>query len=93
MRILNDKELKAFIIEFINKKEKERENKDYIEYFYYELKVKARLTEEQIDEVLRVSRDYFENKNYSVYFTNAKFEYQNVKRKVEINEYMIAFKE
>lgn len=93
MRILNDKELKAFIIEFINKKEKESENKDYIEYFYYELKVKARLTEEQIDEVLRVSRDYFENKNYSVYFTNAKFEYQNVKRKVEINDYMIAFKE
>ena len=37
MRILNDKELKAFIIEFINKKEKESENKDYIEYSYYEL--------------------------------------------------------
>ncbi len=28
-----------------------------------------------------------------VYFTNAEFEYQNAKRKVEINEYMIAFKE
>ena len=44
-------------------------------------------------EVLRISRDYFENKGYKVYFTNAKFEYQNAKRKVEINEYMIAFKE
>ena len=44
-------------------------------------------------EVLRISRDYFENKWYKVYFTNAKFEYQNAKRKVEINEYMIAFKE
>ena len=66
MKTLNDKELKAFIINFINRKEKESENKDYIEYSYYELKVKANLSEKQIDEVLCVSRDYFENKNYSV---------------------------
>ena len=85
-------EIAKFIIEFINKKEKESENKDYIEYSYYELKVKAGLTEEQIDEVLRVSRDYFENKNYSVYFTNAEFEYNGQKRKVETNDYMIAVK-
>ena len=51
------------------------------------------MSEEEIDEVLRISRDYFENKGYKVYFTNAEFEYQNAKRKVEINEYMIAFKE
>lgn len=53
---MNDKELKAFIINFINRKEKESENKDYIEYSYYELKVKANLSEKQIDEVLCVSR-------------------------------------
>ena len=93
MKTLNDKELKAFIINFINNKEKESENKDYIEYSYYELKVKDNLSEGEIDEVLRISRDYFENKGYKVYFTNAEFEYQNAKRKVEINEYMIAFKE
>lgn len=92
MKTLNDKELKAFIINFINNKEKESENKDYIEYSYYELKVKANLSEKQIDEVLRVSRDYFENKNYSVYFTNAEFEYNGQKRKVETNDYMIAIK-
>ena len=61
---MNDKELKSFIIAFIHKKEKESSNRNYIEYSYYELKVKYGLTEEQIDEVLRVSRDYFENKNY-----------------------------
>ena len=44
-------------------------------------------------EVLRISRDYFENKGYKVYFTNAEFEYQNARKKVESNEYMIAFKE
>ena len=43
--------------------------------------------------MLKISRDYFENKGYKVYFTNAEFEYQNAKRKVEINEYLIAFKE
>ena len=57
------------------------------------LKVKYNLSEEEIDEVLKISRDYFENKGYKVYFTNAEFEYQNAKRKVEINEYLIAFKE
>ena len=87
---MTDKELKKFIINFIEEKEKENEN--YIRYTYYELKVKRGLTENQIDEVLRVSRDYFENKGYNVYFTNAEFEYQNAKRRVEINEYMIAIK-
>lgn len=93
MKTLNDKELKAFIINFINKKEKESKNKNYIEYSYYELKVKANLTEKQIDEVLRVSRDYFENKNYNVYFTNAEFEYNGQKRKVETNNYMVVIKQ
>ena len=90
---MNDKELKAFIINFINKKEKASKNKNYIEYSYYELKVKANLSEKQIDEVLRVSRDYFENKNYNVFFTNAEFEYNGQKRKVETNDYMVAIKQ
>ena len=93
MKTLNDKELKAFIINFINKKEKESKNKNYIEYSYYELKVKANLSEKQIDEVLRVSRNYFENKNYNVFFTNAEFEYNGQKRKVETNDYMVAIKQ
>lgn len=91
--ILDNKELKAFIMNFINKKEKESKNKNYIEYSYYQLRVEAGLTEEQIDEVLRISRDYFENKNYNVYFTNAEFEYNGQKRKVETNDYMIAIKQ
>ena len=86
---MTETELKRFTISLI--KSKEKENEDYIRYSYYELKVKDNLSEEDIDEVLRISRDYFENNK--VYFTNAEFEYQNAKRKVEINEYMIAFKE
>ena len=55
--------------------------------------IESKEKENEIDEVLKISRDYFENKGYKVYFTNAEFEYQNLKRKVEINEYMVAFKE
>jgi hypothetical protein len=87
---MTEKELKSFTINFINQKVEENEN--YIRYSYYELKVKNNLTEKEIDEVLRISRDYFENKGFRVYFTNAEFEYQNARRKVEINEYMIAIK-
>jgi hypothetical protein len=88
---MTEKELKSFTINFINQKVEENEN--YIRYSYYELKVKNNLTEKEIDEVLRISRDYFENKGFRVYFTNAEFEYQNARRKVEINEYMIAIKD
>lgn len=88
---MTETELKKFTIQLIESKEKENEN--YIRYSYYELKVKGNLSESEIDEVLKISRDYLENKGYKVYFTNAEFEYQSSKRKVEINEYMIAFKE
>ena len=88
---MTETELKKFTMNLIENKEKENEN--YIRYSQYELKVKDNLSEKEIDEVLRISRDYFENKGYNVYFTNAEFEYQNARRKVESNEYMIAFKE
>ena len=88
---MTEKELKCFAINFIGSKEQENEN--YIRYSFYELKVKNNLTKKEIDEVLRISRDYFENKGYKVYFTNATFEYQNAKRKVESNELMIAIKD
>ena len=66
---MTETELKRFTISLI--KSKEKENEDYIRYSYYELKVKDNLSEEEIDEVLRISRDYFENKGYKVYFKNA----------------------
>ena len=61
---MTETELKRFTISLI--KSKEKENEDYIRYSYYELKVKNNLTEEEIDEVLKISRNYFENKGYNV---------------------------
>lgn len=88
---MTEKQLKAFIINLIDQKEQQDEN--FIRYSFFELKVENGLTEKEIDEVLRVSRDYFENKGYKVYFTNAEYEYKNKRKKVESNEFLIAFKE
>ena len=87
---MTEQELKRFIISFINKKE--TENKDIIKYSYYELRVKAGLSENEINELLRISRDYFQNKNYNVYFTNAEYYYKGKKKTVETNDYLIAIK-
>ncbi len=80
-----------FIFSFI--KSKQKENPEFIKYSYYELKIKYNLTNEEINQVLKVSRDYFENKNYKVYFTNARYEYNGASQNVQPNELLIAFKE
>ena len=80
-----------FITDYIDKKVKE--NNNFIRYTFYELRVKNNLSENEVDEFLRINKDYFENKGYNVYFTGAKFEYNNAKRTVQDNELMIAIKE
>lgn len=80
-----------FITDYINMKINENEN--FIRYTFYELRVKNNLSEEEVDEFLKVNRDYFENKGYKVYFTNARFTYKNANRMVQPNELMIAIKD
>lgn len=80
-----------FVTNYIDKKL--NENESFIRYTFYELRVKNNLSEEEVDEFLRINRDYFENKGYKVYFTNAEYEYKNERKKVESNEFLIAFKE
>ena len=80
-----------FITDYIDKKVKE--NNNFIQYTFYELRVKNNLSENEVDEFLRINKDYFENKGYNVYFTGAKFEYNNAKITVQDNELMIAIKE
>lgn len=88
---MTEKELDYFTINYINKKLEE--NEKYIRYTFYELRVKNNLTEKEIDKFLKINKDYFENKNYQVYFTGARFVYQNANRMVQSNELMIAIKE
>lgn len=84
-------ELKQFAINLIH--EKELENSDYIRYTFYELRVKYNRSEKEVDEILEINKNYFENKGYNVYFTGARFVYQNANRLVQPNELMIAIKE
>ena len=54
--------------------------------------VASNLSEDEIDEVLRLARNKFENLGYRVYFTGAKYNYQGENRIVESNEYLVAIK-
>ena len=50
-------------------------------------------TEEEANEFLRISNNYFENKGYKVYFTGYKYEYNDAKRTVQSNELMVAIRD
>ncbi len=84
------KDLKQFIIELISNKEEE--NEGFVKYTFYELRVKYNLNEQEVNQVLKISKDYFQNKGYKVYFTGEIFEYQNANRMVQDNELMIAIR-
>ena len=73
--------------------EKIYQNINYIRYTFYELKVKYNLSEEELDRFLILIRTKLENENYKVYFTDAKFIYENANRTVQPNEILIAIKE
>lgn len=68
-------------------------NPNYVRYTYYELRVKYNLSEENTDRFLLLIRTKLENQGYRVFFTGAKFEYNNAKITVQDNELMIAVKE
>ena len=70
-----------------------KKDQNYIKYTFYELRVKYNLSEEDTDRFLLLTRTKLENKNYKVYFTGARFEYNNAKTVVQDNELMIAVKE
>lgn len=73
--------------------DKKIENSNYIRYTFYELRVKYNLSEEDTDRFLFLIRTKLENESYKVYFTGAKFEYNNAKMTVQDNELMIAIKD
>lgn len=82
-----------FVINYINEKIENSQDKNYIRYTFYELRVKNNLNEEEVDRFLEINKNYFENKGYNVFFTGAKFTYKSAKITVQPNELMIAIKE
>lgn len=60
---------------------------------FYEIRVKANLTEEETDEFLRLCRTRLENQGYDLYFTGARYNFEGNKEIVQPNELMVAIKE
>lgn len=86
-----DQQLILIINEILDKKI--MENSECIRITFYELRIKYNLTEEQTDRILELMKNKLEKMNYQVFFTGAKFDYQECKRTVQPNELMIAIKE
>lgn len=80
-----------FVEELINKKINQKENE--ICFTFYELRVKYNLSEEQVDDFLALSKIRLENLGYRVYFTGAKFIYNETNRIVQDNELLVAVKD
>lgn len=64
-----------------------------IRYSYYEMKIKLNMDEDELNRFLRCSKIVLEELNYQVFFTGARFKFENADRIVETNEYMIAIKD
>ncbi|MCI8641801.1 MAG: hypothetical protein HFJ59_08085 [Clostridia bacterium] len=78
-------------VDYLDKKIEQNEN--FIRITFYEIRVKYGLTESETNTLLELAKNKFENMGYSVYFTDAKYTYQNARMTVQPNELMIAVKE
>lgn len=73
--------------------EKQLQNINFIRYSFYELRVKYNLSEQETNLFLTLIKNKLEKEDYQIYFTGAKFEYNDSKMMVQDNELMIAIKE
>ena len=69
------------------------QNSKIVRYSYYELKVKLDLNEKVLDKFLKYSKIILDGLGYQVFFTGARFKFENADRVVESNEFMIAIKQ
>ena len=88
---MTNNELFKFTNKYITNKINENEN--IIRYSFYEIRVKINMEETDVDKFLKWSRNILEDLDYKVYFTGAKFVYENANRTVQDNELMIAIKD
>ena len=80
-----------FVTEYLD--EKIDNNKEYVVCPVYDLRVNHNVLEQEVDEFLKCAKIRLENLGYQVYFTGAKFKYNDEIRIVTDNDYMIAIKE
>ena len=83
------------LFEFVEKYivDKLTQNSKIVRYSYYELKVKLDLNDKVLDKFLKYSKIILDGLGYQVFFTGARFKFENADRVVESNEFMIAIKQ
>ena len=69
------------------------ENPKFLRCTFYEIRVTLKVSEKDENEFLKFAKIRLENLGYMVYFTGAKFTYENASRTVQSNELIIAIKE
>lgn len=80
-----------FITEYLDKKIEENEN--IIICTFFDLRVVNNVKEDEVDYFFEKAKIRLENMNYQVYFTGAEYIYNNIRKTVADNEYMVAIKE
>lgn len=88
---MSNEEFFNYVEEFIA--DKIARNSKIVRYTYYELKIKLNLSEEGLDRFLKCSKIILEQLGYKVFFTGARFKFENADRVVETNEFLIGIKD
>ena len=87
----NNMDLKAIAKEYLMNKIKE--NDKMLRCTFWEIRVSLDISEQEETQFLKFSKKILENLGYTVYFTGAKFTYENANRTVQSNELIIGIKE
>ena len=90
MNDLTNKKLISVIDELIEEKLSIDEN--FLRFTFYEVRVKKGVKDEEEKDFLKLAENKLNNMNYIVYFQDQEFTYNEARRKVQINELLIAVK-
>ena len=90
MNDLTNKKLISIIDELIEEKLSIDEN--FLLFTFYEVRVKKGVKDEEEKDFLKLAENKLNNMNYIVYFQDQEFTYNEARRRVQINELLIAVK-
>lgn len=90
MNNLTNKKLISIIDELIEEKLSIDEN--FLRFTFYEVRVKKGVKDEEEKDFLKLAENKLNNMNYIVYFQDQEFTYNEARRRVQINELLIAVK-
>lgn len=70
-----------------------KQNKNYIVFTYYELRIKLNLSSEETLNFLHLVGTKLQNNNYNIYQLDQEYIYEGQRKKVEQNQLLVAIKQ